>query len=408
MHSVIDLPITEKYTTAAFLVVIALIAAGLSACSTAGENGPFYTTASTIAGISREFGEPFGIAVKGAEIFVSDGEKNVIYRILPDGSHNVFATGFDTPSAIAFDSDGRLIVADTGSHTIKAVNDKGETSVIAGSDGIAGFSDGAAGEALFSGPIGVAVGENGAIYVADTYNDRIRVIENGSVRTLAGSSRGFADGMAAMFDTPLGIASWTEGRLLVADHGNRRIRVIEADGSVWTLAGNGNGYLKDDVPALAQFVSPTAVAVDAHGVIVVADGNSIRAIGGGLFPFVKTLSSDRRGLRDGKAEFSRFNRPSGIAFGTNGDLLITDSDNGLVRMLTARTDAKAINAEEIAKLRYSAEEFRAMQPGRWPFAPADRPREIAGTLGEIRGEIKADDAEAWFHTRCKISARSAN
>lgn len=402
MRSVTYPPNTAKYAKATFFVVIALIAAGLSACSTASNTGPLYTNASTVAGISREFGEPFGIAVKGDEIFVSDGEKNVIYRILPDGSHNVFATSFDTPSAIAFDKDGLLIVADTGSHTIKAVNDKGEVSVVAGSDGIAGFRDGAASEALFSGPIGVAVGDNGAIYVADTYNDRIRVIENGSVRTLAGSSRGFADGQAAMFDTPLGIATWAEGRLLVADSGNRRIRVIESDGSVWTLAGNGSGYLKDEVPALAQFVSPTAVAVDEQGVIVVADGNSIRSIGGGLFPFVRTLSADRRGLRDGNAEFSRFNRPSGIAFSANGDLLITDSDNGLVRMLTARTDAKAITADEIAKLRYSAEEFRAMQPGRWPFAPADRPREIAGTLGEIRGEIKEDDAEAWFHNGLDI------
>ena len=135
--------------------------------------------------------------------------------------------------------------------------------------------------------------------------------------------------MAAMFDTPLGISTWTEGRLLVADSNNRRIRVIETEGSVWTLAGNGNGYLKDDVPALAQFASPTAVAVNEDGVVVIADGNAIRTLGGDVFPFVRTLSADRRGLRDGKSEFSRFNRPSGFAFSKGGDLLITDSDNGL-------------------------------------------------------------------------------
>ena len=288
-----------------------------------------------MAGIAREFGEPFGVAVKSnGEIFVSDGEKGVVQKLSADGSLQTFAIGFDTPSAIAFDKEGRLIVADTGSHTIKAVNEKGEVSLIAGIEGSAGEEDGSADEARFNGPIGVAIDENGEIYVSDTYNDRIRIIENGTVRTLAGSARGFADGVAAMFDTPLGIAVWKEGRLLVADRGNRRIRVVESDGSVWTLAGSGNGGLRDDAPLSADFVSPTALAVHNSGTIFVADGNSVRAIGGGPFAFVRTLTAERRGLRDGRSEFSRFNRPSGLAFNAGGELLVTDNDNGLLRTLT--------------------------------------------------------------------------
>ena len=92
--------------TAIFLLII-MAAALLAGCGNTANTEPLYTNASTLAGTAREFEEPFGIAVKGEEIFVSDGGKNLIYRVLANGSVNVFATGFDTPSAIAFDNDGR-------------------------------------------------------------------------------------------------------------------------------------------------------------------------------------------------------------------------------------------------------------------------------------------------------------
>ena len=72
-----------------------------------------------------------------------------------------------------------------------------------------GFADGKAEEALFNAPIGVTVFEN-KIYVADTYNDLIRVIENGEVKTIAGSIKGFEDGRISKLDTPIGLAIWTD------------------------------------------------------------------------------------------------------------------------------------------------------------------------------------------------------
>ena len=358
----------------------------------------------TVAGAHREFGEPFGIAVKGTDIYISDGENGKIW-IIRNGQPSVFAEGFATPSAIAFTKSGDLIVADSGSHTIKSVNAIGEISILAGTEGKAGFADGAAANALFNAPIGVAVGDDGRIFVADTYNDRIRLIEKGQVSTLAGSSPEFADGAGAeaKFHTPTGLAIW-QGKLLVADAGNRRIRVVEPDGRVWTLAGDGRSDLKDGFPYSASFVQPTAVLVNTEGTIYVADGNALREIGGDPFPFVTTISGKvRNGLKDGPARGGRFNRISGLVFSPDGNLLIADSENRLVRALSPNAGGHQITADEIAASRESAEEFRNLQPPRWPYDPPDAPRDIAGTLGEIRGEIPEGKEPARFHNGLDIA-----
>ncbi len=354
----------------------------------------------TAVNLGDKLAEPFGIAAKGDEIYFSDGNSGKIHRYSAAAGVSEFAAGLDTPSAIAFDKDGGLLVADTGSHTIKRIDATGNISIVAGTEGIRGSADGSAETATFNAPIGIAAADDGRIFVSDTYNDRIRVITNGQVTTLAGGEKGFADGIGtyAMFDTPLGIAVWQGDKLLVADSSTRRLRVVESDGSVWTLAGNGGGGLRDGTLGSSSFVSPTAVAVDDHGSIYVADGNAIRAIGLRPLPYVETISGGGRGFRNGEPYTGQYNRPSGLAIGAGGELFIADSDNALVRKI-GLPDAKS-NIEEPP--RFTAEEFRNLQPGRWPFDPADRPREIAGTLGEIRGELENFDSQAWFHNGLDI------
>ncbi len=364
--------------------------------------GTQYKHVSTVAGTSGEFGEPFGVAVRGRDVYVSDGQSDKIWRVR-GGTPAVFAKGLDTPSAIAFDKDGNLIVADSGTHTIKSVNSAGEVVTIAGVENRSGFADGDAAMALFNAPIGIAV-SNGRVYVADTYNDRIRLIEDGKVTTIAGTNNGYADGVGpeARFDTPCGIAIWRD-KLLVADTGNRRIRVVEPDGRVWTLAGNGDGDLNDGLLSGATFVQPTAVAVDRNGSIFVADGNAIRQLANDVIPIVRTLSADRRGLQDGKSIRARFNRPSGVAFDDAGNLLVADSENRLLRKFEQKPSGHTITADEIAALRDKPEEFRAAQPARWPYDPPTAKRDIAGTLGEIRGEMQPGNDEVWFHNGLDIA-----
>ncbi|HEX8738302.1 MAG TPA: hypothetical protein VF721_23405 [Pyrinomonadaceae bacterium] len=393
------------------LFLLILISNFFISCQKAENARKPWTRAATFAGLNREFGEPFGLAFdQNGVLYVSDGEKGSIFRVAADGKTKLVTDKLKTPSQIAFDKDGFLIVADSGAHSIRRVDTaSGNVETIAGVDGKKGFQDGEARQALFNAPIGVAVFEN-KIYVADTYNDKIRVVENGRVSTLAGSAQGFADAPAnqAKFDTPCGIAVLRNGNLIVADAGNRRIRRIDAGGNVTTLAGTGEQDLADGFLPQAKFVEPLAVAVDAFGAIYVADGNSIRAVNRQIFPSVETISGTERGFTDGQMRQTRFNRPSGLAIDKNGNLYAADAENQTVRVFTGENFGREASREEIEKLRYTAEEFRALQPPRWTYNPPDARREIAGTIGEIRGEIGDSTVvqrlrEAWFHNGLDIA-----
>jgi NHL repeat len=356
----------------------------------------------TLAGFNGEMGEPFGIAASGGRTLVSDGEKGVIWEIGSDGAIKQFAAGLDTPSGIVFSGDD-LIVADAGSHSIKRMSPEGRITTIAGVDNTKGLADGPAASATFDGPVGIAV-LDGKIYVADTYNDRIRVIENGAVRTIAGSTRGFSDGPGglARFDTPTGIAAWN-GRLVVADTGNNRIRMVEPGGAVTTLAGTGDPGETDGSLGSAAFDQPAALVSGPGDTIYVADEHRIRMISGGTFPLVTTVSGTRRGLSDGSPLRSRLDRPSGLAIDGSGELLVADSENRLLRRITADATASPISSQQISALVGNAAAFRTAQPPRWPYDPPDAKRDIAGTLGEIRGEVIPGNDDIHFHNGLDIA-----
>jgi sugar lactone lactonase YvrE len=388
----------NSISTVTFLLLMSLIFP--ASCARLEKSAPIpFSKVRTISNDREKLGEPFGIAAKDGEVFVADGETGKIWRISDNHNYALLSDKFHTPSGIAFDGNGDLIVADSGTHTIKRLKiGSGAVETIAGVENTKGYADGDATVALFNAPIGVAVsGEK--IFVADTYNDRIRAIENGKVATVAGSEQGFADSDAsssAKFDTPCGLAIWKKN-LLVADAGNRRLRVVEASGKTWTFAGNGAEDSLDGVPHESSFVEPLAVSVDKRGVIYVADGNSIRAVGRRFFPFVETLSDTKRGFSDGVLRAARFNRPSGLASDEPGNIFVADAENQTVRVLTGAEIGAEIARETSAKMRVSAEEFRASGEPRWTFNPPDNRREIAGTLGEIRGEIVDAGSRVWFH-----------
>ena len=366
-----------------------------------------WTGVKTYAGFEREFGEPFGLAFdRDGVLYVSDGEKGAIFRLNAEGKPELVTDKLETPSQIAFDKDNFLIVADSGSHSIKKIDvTSGAVETVAGVDGKKGYADGAVSDALFNAPVGVAVSEN-RIYVADTYNDKIRVIENGLVKTLAGGAQGFADGegTAARFDTPCGLAVLPNGEIIVADAANRRLRKIDAQGKVSTYAGTGEISSTDGLLMQAKFVFPVAVAVDETGTIYVADGNSIRAGGRRFLPIVETVSHTRRGFSDGALRSARFNRPSGLAVDKNGNLFAADAENQTIRVFTGGAAGREITREEIEKIRFTPEEFRRIQPPRWTYDPPDVRRDIAGTLGEVRGEVTEDETEpVWFHNGLDIA-----
>jgi DNA-binding beta-propeller fold protein YncE len=186
------------------------------------------------------------------------------------------------PAGVAIDPHGNVIVADFSNHRIRKITPAGVVSTLAGS-GINGFRDGPGVDAQFTDPSGLAVDAAGNAYVADEGNNRIRKIApDGIVTTLAGTgARGFRDGAAAeaQFAAPMGIAVDPSGDIFVADSGNHRIREITPAGIVTSLTASTSGA-RGPGGADALFQLPTGVAVDARGDVYVADAaaNQIQRI----------------------------------------------------------------------------------------------------------------------------------
>lgn len=193
---------------------------------------------------------------------------------------NATTAQFKGPGKLAVDAMGNIYVSDTQNHSIRKITPAGDVSTLAGS-GTAGFTDGNGANARFSNPGGIAVDASGNVYVGD--NRRIRKITPmGEVSTLAGSGLlGSADGSgtAAQFSAPVGLCVDPSGNIFVADALNHRIRKVIADGEVSTLAGSTSGF-SDGSGMNAKFFLPGGVAVDASGNVYVADAenNRIRKI----------------------------------------------------------------------------------------------------------------------------------
>ena len=138
-----------------------------------------------------------------------------------------------TPTGVAVNSTGELFIADRTNHRIRKVSASGQISTVAGT-GVGGFGGdgGAAALAQLYYPSSVAVSTAGELFIADTYNHRIRKVSaSGQISTVAGTGAwGFSgDGgpaTSAQLDNPIGVAVNSAGDLFVADFGNVRIRQV--------------------------------------------------------------------------------------------------------------------------------------------------------------------------------------
>jgi sugar lactone lactonase YvrE len=394
------------------IIVLALISAALIAWYWWMRTRPpgLLITTVTLAGdgpqiASSSLSDPFGIAVdQEGNIYASDGRGGRIHRFTKTGELQTVSSGLEMPSGLALTRDGALIVAETGAHTIISIDLKtGEKRVIAGTPKVSGYADGAANAARFNGPVGVAVDKEGTIFVADTYNDRIRAIDrHGQVRTIAGGDApDFHDGQGteARFDTPCGIAVTNDNVLIVADTGNHRLRRVTLDGNVATLAGNGEREGRDGALSEATFDEPTAIAVRRDGALAIADAASskLRLLTFGEQPQVRTLVGGYPfGWRDGTLENTLLNRPTGLAFDPDDALVFADSENGVIRALFPRGESRPARPP-LPDPPILAAAIRAAVPPRWPYDPPAARRDIAGTFGEVRGEVMPEH-DAWFHS----------
>ena len=244
------------------------------------------------------FNRPFGGLVdQENRIFVVDAANHAI-RIIYGNNVYTFAGGvagrangpldsarFTWPSAIAMDKHGNIFVTDTLNHTIRRIGVDGRVTTVAGSSGRSGYINGSAHRARFNSPMGIAVSPDGqTIYVADTGNHLIRVIENGAVRTLAGTwvdyqqgdgipLGGFSDGYNSLFNLPQGLFL-LDNMLVVADSANHRIRAVKFTGEVKTLAGSGEPGYVNGLAATSRFHFPRDIFVRDDNIYVADTGNN--------------------------------------------------------------------------------------------------------------------------------------
>lgn len=242
------------------------------------------------------------------------------------------AAQFSVPEGIAVDSVGRVYVADTGNNRIRVIHN-GQVSTLAGS--AAGYQDGPLAQARFARPQGVAVDSTGRVFVADGANYVVRQIEAGQVSTLAGSSRGLKDGplLQARFKQPYRVCVGTGGKLYVSDRNSHAIRQID-NGWVSTVAGNGWPGSGNGAGNKARFRYPGGVAADTFGVVYVADtiNDRVRLISLGQ---VSTLGGSKGGFADGPLSLARFNSPRGITLDSAGQIFVADTHNHRVRLIAA-------------------------------------------------------------------------
>jgi uncharacterized protein (TIGR03437 family) len=305
--------------------------------------------------LAAQLSNPVGVAVDGGgNVYFAERDANLIRRISATGAISAIPIdGLNGPMGMLFDPAGNLYIADTRNNTVRKVAPNNVITTVAG-NGSPGFAGdgGAATAASLNGPEGIALDRAGNLYIADTFNHRVRMVSpNGVITTFAGvGSPGFsgddAEAANAHMILPTDVAVDAAGAIYVADLGNSRIRRV-ANGIITTIAGNGGGLPpRDGLNATAVRLSgPTGIAVDPTGGIYIAEGSigSGSGLDGGIFRIWRvaagTISAAAGvGLRSfsgdgGPAALAQFDTPAGMTVDSKGNLYVADSANNRVRKI---------------------------------------------------------------------------
>jgi sugar lactone lactonase YvrE len=256
---------------------------------------------------------------------------------------------FVSPSGIAFDAAGNCYISDVNAHNVRKVDNSGIISTVAGQYGSFGYSgDGAAATlAKLALPQGIATDAAGNLYIADSDNQVIRKVNtSGIISTFAGTggvSGNTGDGgsaTAAKLYRPTGVAVDAAGNVFIADSYNNKIRKVNTSGVISTFAGTGSsGYSGDGAAATGAKLSiPYNITFDATGNLYFSDSYNdvVRKIN--LAGVISTVAGTGVGGYDGDsgpALNAKFNFPDGIAIDATGNLFIADNFNHRVREVCA-------------------------------------------------------------------------
>ena len=246
-----------------------------------------------------------------------------------------------TVNGVAVDTAGNAFIVVGNYHVVLRVDGASGIVTLAAGNGIPGYGgdNGPAASAELNYPQGVAVDASGNLYIADSYNNRIRKVSGGVITTVAGDGNfGYnGDGMtpaSAWLNGPNGLTVDSAGNIFIADTGNGRIRKV-AGGSIATVAGNGSfGYNGDNIAATsAELTSPSGVAVDSAGTLYIADlGNHrVRKVSAGIITTVAGTGTSGYNGDNIPAVSAELDAPWGVALDASGNLYIADTDNNRIR-----------------------------------------------------------------------------
>ncbi len=318
--------------------------------------------AQNFIGTDASFTSPRGLCSDASgNIYVADYSNNRIRKITPASAVSTIAGNgssgstdglssiaeFNGPSGVCMDAAGNIYVADSYNNKIRKITPAGVVSTYAGT-GLQGSIDGLAASSSFYNPYAICIDTSGNIYVADRFNNKIRKITStGIVSTLAGSgAAGAANGTGTLstFSYPSGICLDALGNIYVADASNHLIRKITATGIVSTLAGSGVAGLTDGVGIGSSFNEPTDICISASGNLYVADTYSqrIRKIAtGGI---VSTIAGTSYGSLDGSNVVAQFAYPYGICIDPSGNIYVTENNTSRVRKIAVACITPTITA----------------------------------------------------------------
>jgi sugar lactone lactonase YvrE len=242
--------------------------------------------------LEAELQQPQGVATApDGSVYLSD--MNQIIKITPDGIIHLFGGDqgggpdfygdggpalnayFDFPMGLDLDPDGSLFIADFNNNRIRKIDPDGIVSTVAGSESVGGMAGdgGPATAAQLYSPTDVIVAPDGALFIADSNNNRIRRVGvNGIITTYAGNGNGASSGdngpaMDAGLNHPRSIALGPDGSLYIAEYDGNVIRRVYPDGIIVTYAGTGNlDSTGDGGPATdADIAGPAFLSVEARG-----------------------------------------------------------------------------------------------------------------------------------------------
>jgi len=392
--------------------------AGIGVAGFAGDGG---------AAAGAQFSTPSGIAFDplGNYLIIADTGNNRIRRIgltgdnviqtivnqspgtagfSGDGASGVHAQ-INNPTDVFVDGSGDLYICDKLNSRIRKVRltngDPGIISTIAGGPSGAGnpLRDGRPATAGgLNDPQGVTVGTDGALYIAERGENRIRVVANSTIHTLAGNGGSVVsyggDGAAAsdaLLNQPHGESVDSQGNVYVCDWGNNRVRKIDTSGVITTVAGTGvAGSAGDGGAAVsAQLNGPAGSAIDSQGSLYIAESNGhrIRVIRNGI---ISTYAGNgTAGFVDNvPASLAKVSSPIGLAIDGSNDLYIADSGNNIVRKVDFNSQ---IITTVVGNLANGAGYGGDGGPPTGPLAKLNRPTQVAvnsaGTVIYIADEL---------------------